>query len=284
MPTLRDTEWRLLCLIVRQTLGWQDKNGGRKARDWMTHRQLQRHTGRASEAVCNALDSLVRRGLVEVQDEMGQPLLTPGVRRHYGGKLFFRLGAGASGKEASSLGTTPQKRKGAEKERAAFSEANLTKSEKPFSENEIRKTKTTKETETKEKESVLQNRNDENEKGAMATPANRETQQEPAQQSLPLDAGEEALQFIACYRERYCQRFPQRLPPSVSAEEVEELEKALATHSAEELRTLLETFFDCRWNHVVRRRHELGAFTSSLHILRLIPPKTPIQFRRNQGS
>jgi len=45
LPRLKDTEWRLLCVVVRQTLGW--KNGkGRKRRDWMSQSQLMKRTGR----------------------------------------------------------------------------------------------------------------------------------------------------------------------------------------------------------------------------------------------
>ena len=33
MPSLRDTEWRLLCVIVRQTVGW-NRDGKPKARDY----------------------------------------------------------------------------------------------------------------------------------------------------------------------------------------------------------------------------------------------------------
>ena len=36
MPLLSDTEWRVLCVVVRQTLGWEDGQGGRKREDWLT--------------------------------------------------------------------------------------------------------------------------------------------------------------------------------------------------------------------------------------------------------
>lgn len=90
MPTLKDTEWRLLCVIVRQTLGWQDKRQC-GASDWLTHSQLKARTGRASAAVCSAVDVLVRRGMIEVHDEAGQPMLTPQERRRHQGRLLFRL-------------------------------------------------------------------------------------------------------------------------------------------------------------------------------------------------
>jgi|GEM_PF-1081630 len=92
MPTLKDTEWRLLCVVVRQTLGWQQQ-GRRKRRDWLTQRQLIAKTNRNSQAVSRAVDSLVRQGLLEVQDQVGNVLLTPAGRRRHGGRLYYRLGA-----------------------------------------------------------------------------------------------------------------------------------------------------------------------------------------------
>ena len=100
MPELSDTEWRLLCVVVRQTLGWREgapkgKGGDwlarRKGRDWLTHRQLKARTGRASEAVSRALDGLVRRDLVLVTGLDRRPLPTPAERRRCQGPLFFGL-------------------------------------------------------------------------------------------------------------------------------------------------------------------------------------------------
>jgi hypothetical protein len=92
MPQLRDTEWRILCVIARQTLGWKDpKTGKRKQSDWLTQRQLKRRTGRESEAICNALDALVSKRLVDVRTSEGQPLRTPADRRRHIGRLHFRL-------------------------------------------------------------------------------------------------------------------------------------------------------------------------------------------------
>ncbi|MDQ3812362.1 MAG: hypothetical protein M3347_00255 [Armatimonadota bacterium] len=92
MPTLKDTEWRILCVIVRQTIGWQGEQAGqRKTSDWLSQSQLQARTGRATEALSRAIDTLVRRRLVEVRNDRGELLLTPDMRRHYGGRLFFSL-------------------------------------------------------------------------------------------------------------------------------------------------------------------------------------------------
>ncbi len=94
MPTLKDTEWRLLCVVVRQTLGWRE-GSGRKKRDWLTHAQLKAHTGRSSEAVSQAVNALVKKMLIETCDEEGILLKTPEDRRACAGRLYFRLGAKA---------------------------------------------------------------------------------------------------------------------------------------------------------------------------------------------
>ena len=91
MPTLRDTEWRLLCVIVRQTIGWSTGSGQRKQRDWLTQSQLMKRTGRNSAALSAALDMLVRRRLVNAWDEAGNLLLTPQERRRYPGRIYFGL-------------------------------------------------------------------------------------------------------------------------------------------------------------------------------------------------
>ena len=97
MPGLRDSELRVLLVVVRQTLGWQASPGAaqRKERDWLTQSQLMRRTGRASEAVARAVDGLVRGGLIDVLDRTGTPLTTPAERRRHLGRLYYRLRPGA---------------------------------------------------------------------------------------------------------------------------------------------------------------------------------------------
>lgn len=90
MPKLKDTEWRLLCVIVRQTLGWQSGKG-RKRRDWMSQKQLIARTGRASAALSAALDALVRENLVECRDARGELLLSPQQRHNHRGRVYFSL-------------------------------------------------------------------------------------------------------------------------------------------------------------------------------------------------
>ena len=91
MPQLGDTQWRVLCVIGRATLGWRDKNDASKRRqqDWLTHSQLKRRTGRTSSAVSGAVDALVRRNLIQVRDAQGQWRLSANDRRSCGGQLFY---------------------------------------------------------------------------------------------------------------------------------------------------------------------------------------------------
>jgi phage replication O-like protein O len=60
MPTLGDTELRILLFLVRQTAGW-NRPGSAVT---LTYRTLTARTGRRSEAVSNALRSLAAKGLI----------------------------------------------------------------------------------------------------------------------------------------------------------------------------------------------------------------------------
>lgn len=114
MPSLSDTELRVLLIVVRQTLGWRAREGeGRKQRDWITHRQLLTKTGRESAAVSRAIQGLIEKRLIQVEEERGKPLSTAAERRAVCGRLYYRLpalGAEATseseGGSAENAGTT----------------------------------------------------------------------------------------------------------------------------------------------------------------------------------
>lgn len=94
MPRLRDTELRVLLVVLRQTWGWQadrlEGNEKRKRRDWLSHSQICQRTGRGSDAVSSAVAALVVAGLIVVEDAAGNPLATPGQRQRSLGRLYFR--------------------------------------------------------------------------------------------------------------------------------------------------------------------------------------------------
>jgi hypothetical protein len=87
MPTLKDTEWRVLLCILRQTrvLGRERHSA------WLTHAELCRRTGRASEAVSAAIAVLAERLLIEVRDENGRILATARERQMTPGRRFYRV-------------------------------------------------------------------------------------------------------------------------------------------------------------------------------------------------
>ena len=91
MPRLRDVEWRLICVLVRQTLGWQTGDGNPKHSDWLSHSQLRRRTGRSSSAISPAIEFLSRNRFIEIDDGQGNSLRTAFERRKHRGKLYFRL-------------------------------------------------------------------------------------------------------------------------------------------------------------------------------------------------
>lgn len=111
LPTLKDTELRVLLVVLRQTWGWRGPEGKPKERDWLSHRQLKERTGRASEAVSAAVDALVRRGLVCVENEQGAELVTAAERRRVQARLYYRPGPLLVPLAARSLKTRTAKAK-----------------------------------------------------------------------------------------------------------------------------------------------------------------------------
>lgn len=64
MPTLKDTELRILLVLIRATSGWNRE--GKSVP--LTYRALMARTGRHSEAVANAIAELSKRGLIHASD------------------------------------------------------------------------------------------------------------------------------------------------------------------------------------------------------------------------
>jgi hypothetical protein len=87
---LKGIELKLLLIIIRQTIGWHDKSGGRKQSDWISSSQLISKTGSSTRAITSATDALVSRKLIEVFSDAGELLDTPEKRK---GKkrLYYRL-------------------------------------------------------------------------------------------------------------------------------------------------------------------------------------------------
>jgi hypothetical protein len=65
LPTLKDTELRLLLVLIRETSGWNRE--GRTVN--LSSQTLKLRTGRESEAIAKALSALVARGLLHRKSE-----------------------------------------------------------------------------------------------------------------------------------------------------------------------------------------------------------------------
>ena len=86
MPWLTDTEWRVLLVVIRQTIGWN------KERDWITRSQLAYKTGRSQDAVTRAVEGLVRAELIVVEDGHGEVMPSPMERqRRSRERLHYRI-------------------------------------------------------------------------------------------------------------------------------------------------------------------------------------------------
>ena len=110
LPTLTDTEARVLLVVIRSTLGWRegDGEGGTRAkqRDWIAHRQLVKRTGRSGSSVSAAVQSLIVRKLITVEDAAGRPLVSARERSANMGRLYFRLGEAVEMWKTVRLGDT----------------------------------------------------------------------------------------------------------------------------------------------------------------------------------
>lgn len=87
MPVLRDTELRVLLVVLRATTGWN--RDGRAVT--ITYRELMARTGRHTEAISRALGRLERLGAIQlefpersvsIKTDRGKPLGGSAVRGH----------------------------------------------------------------------------------------------------------------------------------------------------------------------------------------------------------
>lgn len=274
MPTLSGSEWQLLCVIIRQTIGWHDPStGARKTSDWLSHRQLKTRTGRGSDAVCHAIESLVRKGHIEVKNEQGDLLATPPERRRNGSRLFYGIGLTLRKHFASSHGSEENPR--------------LTAVRKT----RIGKAETTKETPTKTQmkafgkpptpfvragaprsKSTMGN----DECGCLLhSEANPQITGSPLHFSLPPSKYSTGVsRIVAAYKDLIQnQKNPNgHFSTSLNQEYIDRLEKALSRYDEEQLLSFLEAFFESDFS-LMKRNSSLASFIDSVHILATRRPK-----------
>jgi len=92
MTKMSDTEFRVVMVVVRATLGWEidHTTGMRKKEDWISHKQLIDKTGRSGRAISTAIDSAIKKGWIEARDANGN--LLDKKEKRIGKKIFYRLG------------------------------------------------------------------------------------------------------------------------------------------------------------------------------------------------
>jgi biotin operon repressor len=92
LKELKLAELKVLLIIIRQTLGWEDKrtNSERKEIDWISGSQLAQKTGTSKRAINQAIHNLIEKKLIEVLSQQGDLLDTADQRRGKQ-KLYFRL-------------------------------------------------------------------------------------------------------------------------------------------------------------------------------------------------
>lgn len=80
---LKLAELKVLLVIIRHTLGWEDKRtkSERKELDWISNSQLALKTGCSARAINEAIQALVGKQLIDVLSYNGQILDTPEKRR-----------------------------------------------------------------------------------------------------------------------------------------------------------------------------------------------------------
>ena len=91
LKDLQIAELKVLLVVIRQTLGWRDKQAvlGRKEIDWISNEQLQAKTGSSRRAISSAIQILVSKHLIEVLDDKGV-LLYEAIKRQGKSRLFYR--------------------------------------------------------------------------------------------------------------------------------------------------------------------------------------------------
>ncbi len=93
MNKMSDTELRIVLVVTRATLGWEEDKDTkmRKQEDWISYYQLKQKTGRGYTAIAQAIDNCVKRRWIEARDSKGNLLDTKNKR--IGKKIFYRLGS-----------------------------------------------------------------------------------------------------------------------------------------------------------------------------------------------
>ena len=292
MPHLKDTEWRVLCVVVRQTLGWHDKKSkNRKASDWLTQAQFVRKTGRDRAALSRAIDALVRARFIEVRNEQGAVLSSPAARRHCKGRLFFalhpRFFAGAATKspsvntkshsvKAQSHGVKSEGQKSASHELASNELASNSLLDNELAKSEYHrasKANTTKETHTKENDTKEVSQTFFNSSTKQVFGGSKgQTGKFSTQSSLLGIVSEysyDVQRFIALFVQMRRQSRSCEADNLLDIDDAVRLENLLAAHPSLDWQPILQAYFESETEYIARRNYSLSAFLDSYNFFLL---------------
>lgn len=91
LPYLKESELKVLLIILRQTIGWIDKKTGKpKEWDWISSSFFAKKTGLSKRAIGYAIDSLLKRRLIQIKNQYGK-LLETAKQRRQAQKLFYKV-------------------------------------------------------------------------------------------------------------------------------------------------------------------------------------------------
>lgn len=93
MKKMSDVELRVVLVITRATLGWEENHetGMRKVEDWISKSQIIEKTGRSSRSITYAIANCIKNGWIEARNKSGELLETP--EKRSGNKIYYRLGS-----------------------------------------------------------------------------------------------------------------------------------------------------------------------------------------------
>lgn len=81
LKQLSEKELKVLLVVVRQTIGWVNRHGLRKERDWISQRYFTNKTGLSGKSVSLAIDMLAQRNFIVPSTSGGKALKTRQSRR-----------------------------------------------------------------------------------------------------------------------------------------------------------------------------------------------------------
>jgi hypothetical protein len=239
----------------------QDASGGRKSSDWLTQQQLIKRTGRSSEALSKAIDTLVRQRIIEVQSGSGHLLETASQRRQARGRIQYalhpRLLTPATQKSIPAL------QKSEYRNIHEHVRNSLYPTQRPKTEyGEAAKANGTKEkTKIEEGNRFLLSNDQGNDQTVTASPT--------ALSMHPCPSVQTSLAFFLNHYQDIYNRYQGGTPPTPSDETLGSLAQLLDHQPVSEVVRLLEGFFTSELAVIKRRGHSLEAFMGNIHFLKV---------------